>query len=324
MNICIVYRDPSKGGTSIEEIFRGLFEILKLKTTASQYVFQAQMTLWRNVILLRKQDASLYHITGGVYFLAYFLWDRNVVLTIHDIGRYKELQGLKKVIYREILLRGPMLIAHRITAVSQYTKDDLIKVFGHHIAAKIRVIYNPVPVEFVRNRKTFNYKEPRILHVGTSKNKNLSSTIKALKNIKCNFVIIGRLSVEDIKLLEDFNIKYDNYFDLPYAGVYEQYCLSDIVVFVSGHEGFGMPVLEAQAIGRPVIASRITSIPEVGGTGVHYINDPFDAIEIASGIYKILNEETYRNELIDRGFENAKRFDAEKISLEYLTLYNEN
>jgi len=81
-----------------------------------------------------------------------------------------------------------------------------------------------------------------------------------------------------------------------------------------------MPILEAQAVGRPVITSNILSMPEVAGDAACLV-DPFDVSAIREGILKIIQDGSYREELIRKGQMNIRRFDPEKIALQYLDLY---
>jgi glycosyltransferase involved in cell wall biosynthesis len=321
MKICFVNRDPGGGGTSIEEIFDGLGRELADEVDIAWFHYSGRHSIIKNIQSLRQKRADVYHITGGVYFLAYFLRSHSIILTIHDIGGYKELKGLKKWIYKVFFLQGPMKLASAITTVSDFTRKDVFHFFGNKVGNKIKVIPNPIPGEFHRNDKSFNYNNPRILQVGTGANKNLVSVIKAVAGMEVSLVIIGKLSTADQEHLESLNIRYENYFNLEYREVYNQYCLADIVLFVSTHEGFGMPVLEAQVTGRPVIASRITSIPEIGGEGVHFIDDPMNIAEIKAGIRKVIEDEHYRNELVEKGFKNKERFITEDVVQKYRNLY---
>jgi len=321
MKVCLVNRDPEGGGTSIEEIFGGLSNELSDKVDIVWFHYSPRHSIIKNVQNLRQKRADVYHITGGVYFLAYFLLKHSIILTIHDIGGYKELKGLKRWIYRVFFLKFPMNLADAITTVSEFTRNDIIKFFGNRIANKIDVIHNPIPSEFSRNDKSFNSNLPRILQVGTGANKNLISVIKAVAGMEVSLVIIGKLSITDQEHLKSYNIRFENYYNLKYDEVYDQYCSADMVLFVSTHEGFGMPVLEAQVLGRPVIASRCTSIPEIGGEGVHYIDDPLNISEIRAGIRKVIEDVHYRNDLIEKGFKNKERFKTSDVAQEYSNLY---
>ena len=89
--------------------------------------------------------------------------------------------------------------------------------------------------------------------------------------------------------------------------------MAEALVFASLYEGFGLPVLEAMACGCPVITSNITSIPEVGGDSVFYVN-PEDTENIAQGMYQILTEDNLRRDLIQKGQARAKLFSWDKTA----------
>jgi glycosyltransferase involved in cell wall biosynthesis len=82
---------------------------------------------------------------------------------------------------------------------------------------------------------------------------------------------------------------------------------SKIFLFPSFYEGFGLPILEAMLCGVPVLASRVTSIPELGVDAVHYA-DPTDIVDIADGMTQLLENESYRMQLREKGLEQVKNF----------------
>ena len=88
---------------------------------------------------------------------------------------------------------------------------------------------------------------------------------------------------------------------------------AEIFLFPSEYEGFGLPVLEAMACGTPVITTNVSSLPEVGGDAVLYVG-PKNPEELAEAIQKILNSETIRNEYIQKGFEQCKKFSWDKTA----------
>ena len=95
-----------------------------------------------------------------------------------------------------------------------------------------------------------------------------------------------------------------------------------MVVFVSTYEGFGLPILEGNAVGRPVITSNISSMPEVAGDAACLVN-PFDEAEIRNGVLKVIKESSYRQELVAKGLINVKRFRPEEIAKQYAELYKD-
>ncbi len=81
-----------------------------------------------------------------------------------------------------------------------------------------------------------------------------------------------------------------------------------------------MPILEANAVGRPVVTGNCTSMPEVAGDAAVLV-DPWDPASIRSGILSIIQDPNLRAQLVSRGFENARRFDPQKIAEQYLAIY---
>ena len=102
----------------------------------------------------------------------------------------------------------------------------------------------------------------------------------------------------------------------------EKYRNCDVVCFVSTYEGFGMPIVEAQSVGRVVLTSNISSMPEVAGNAACLV-DPFSIGEIRRGLDQIINDSVYRDDLVKKGFENCARFDPKQIATQYYDLYKE-
>ena len=98
------------------------------------------------------------------------------------------------------------------------------------------------------------------------------------------------------------------------------YQMAEVMVYPSFFEGFGLPVLEAQASGCPVITSDISSMPEAGGEGALYI-DPYNSTEIGAAIRKVLANDEIRKELIRKGTENAALFSEQIVAEKLMSLY---
>jgi glycosyltransferase involved in cell wall biosynthesis len=136
----------------------------------------------------------------------------------------------------------------------------------------------------------------------------------------CNLVILGPCDPETTDALTANGIDFEVLGSLSLEALVEQYELADLVSFVSTHEGFGMPILEANAVGRPVICGNTTSMPEVAGDAACIV-DPYDVGAIRAGIERIITDDAYREELVLRGLENVNRFDPDLISRQYLEIY---
>ncbi|MFW6025682.1 MAG: glycosyltransferase family 4 protein [Candidatus Woesearchaeota archaeon] len=162
----------------------------------------------------------------------------------------------------------------------------------------------------------YSINKPFIFYVGSDvgrKNiKRLAKSFNSIeKQIPHELILAGNIrrqyNSQRIK-----KIGYVNNEDL--VQLYNQ---ADLYVYPSLYEGFGLPILEAQACGCPVLTSNVTSMPEVAGYGAHIVN-PYSEKEIAEGMEKILNDKKYREELIKKGFENVKRFSWEKTARDIL------
>jgi glycosyltransferase involved in cell wall biosynthesis len=115
-------------------------------------------------------------------------------------------------------------------------------------------------------------------------------------------------------------VDYQWAFDISDEDVVQKYRESDLVVFCSTHEGFGMPIIEANATGRPVVTSDLDPMVNVAN-GAACLVDPYNVSSIREGIQRILGDVGFRNELIRRGLENAIRFNPSVIAASYEQLY---
>lgn len=261
------------------------------------------------------------HITGDINFIALFLKKRKTILTIHDLAMLRSNNIFLRMFYLWFWVKLPVNQVAIITTVSEETKKDLLK-YCNCSQAKIKVIYNPISSLFIKDERDFNKVMPRILHVGVTENKNLPRLISSLKGVSCKLLILGKLSQVNIFLLHEEGIAFEEFSNLSTQAVVELYRSCDILSFVSTMEGFGLPIIEANALGRVVVTSNISSMPEVAGNAAHFVN-PFDVLSIRDGIIRVIEDDEYRNRLLLNGYENAKRFDLQSIANQYNGLYQQ-
>ncbi|HEY8933872.1 MAG TPA: glycosyltransferase family 1 protein, partial [Cyclobacteriaceae bacterium] len=324
MRVVFFHRHRLPGNFSIENLFKQVREALPeniicvvkiLRFTSNGFFKRLYISI---EAMLCQEDIN--HITGDVHFIALLLRKSKTVLTIHDLGFMKHPNPIARFIFLWFWIKLPIKRSMAVTVVSNATRDVLFGYLSIKDQAKVSVIYNPVKTSFVPVVREFNKNKPVILQIGTKHNKNLSRLIEALSGIKCHLEIIGELTEEKLKELKSAGIFYSNSKNLTDEELMEKYIKSDVVSFVSIFEGFGLPIIEANAIGRVVVTSNISSMPEIGGDAVHMV-DPFDVTSIRTGFLKVIEDDGYRNQLILNGFKNRKRFDVSEIASQYATLY---
>jgi len=323
MKVVYFHRKPRRENYSIEGVFKNVRNNLP---TEVQWEVK-ELSCLSNGILRRlyiSLEAALYqkginHITGDVNFIAIFLSRKRTVLTMHDIGFMNHPKRLKRFFLYWFWLVFPIRCATITTTVSIATKKEIERYLKREMAS-IKVIYVPISPAFSSSPKAFNKNEPVILQIGTKDNKNVHRLIRALQGIRCKLDIIGSLDDALLKELTECKINFESSKGLSEAEVVEKYRRADIVVFVSTYEGFGMPIVEANTVGRVVVTSNILSMPEIAGNAAHLV-DPFDINSIRAGIVKVIEDDEYREQLIANGFLNKNRFNAEKIAEQYTAIY---
>jgi len=325
IKVTFLQRKPrAVGNYSLEFIFedvrRRLKEKVESKVVCSKYESKGLLPRIYNSLEAAFNQSQVNHVTGDVNYVGIFLNKKRTIHTILDCVHLNTSSGLKHRILKLFWLTLPLRKAIYVTAISESTKKEILK-FIDYPPEKIKVIYVAISEHFQRSDKSFNDKQPRILQIGTAPNKNIPRLIEALKGISCKLVLIGKQNEQYQQLLNESLIPYEYKWGLSDNEILEEYRQADIISLASTYEGFGMPILEAQAVGRPVITSTLFSMPEVAGEAAYLVN-PYDVSSIRSGIEKIITDADFRHTLINNGFKNVKRFDPEVIADQYYDLYS--
>jgi glycosyltransferase involved in cell wall biosynthesis len=321
LKVAIIYRQRRPGGYSIEELFHTVAGELRKHVEVIEYEtgprWWALVDAWK----LRKLKADVYHVTGDINYFVLLLPRGRTMLTVHDLGHWLlGLTGLKQWIYKWIWLTLPIRYAKSVTAISEETRNQIEEHLS--ICGKVTVIPDCYGAGFRKVPKQFAF-PPRILQVGTQPHKNLPRVIEALRGIPCYMAIIGPLDNDLIVRLSQAGIAYESHVNLTPQEVLDQYVRADLVCFASVHEGFGLPIIEAQAVGRPVITSDISPLCDVAGDSACLV-DPHDVESIRKGIIAILSSQDYRKGLVARGYRNVMRYSPSSVASRYLLLYRES
>lgn len=323
--VALFSRKPTPGVFSIEQVFDLIAERLPERFEPVQRVasHRSKGIVPRALAVLeaRRRQGDLNHIVGDVNFLALLLRRERTIVTIHDCEFMERAGAMKRWIYRWVWLELPTRRAAMVIVPTHDVLDDLER----HTSvdpAKVRVVPMPVDPRFMPSPMREDLGEPVILQVGTRSNKNLERVIHAVQGMRCRLVVLGALTPSQRTLLETCRVRCEERVALPRDEVPVVYRECDLVVFASTKEGFGLPIAEAQASGRPVVAGDHPPLPEVAGDGACLV-DPLDVESIRAGIRRVVEDPAYRGRLVEEGLRNVARFEVGKIADAYAALYDE-
>ena len=305
--------------------------------TAGNYSLAEQIRIpWA----LRRERVDLFH---APHYVLPLLVPCKAVVTIHDCIHLMFPQYLPNrmaLAYARTSIRTAAKRATRVLTVSESSKRDILR-FVDVPADKIDVIYNayderfglePREEDIVRVRERYQLDDAFVLYAGNVKpHKNLGRLIEAFHLVRkrgldhLKLVLIGDQISKYAELRRAVHkhqlhkyVRFLGY--LPEDTLAVMYRLAGVFVFPSLYEGFGLPPLEAMASGTPVVTSNVSSLPEVAGDAAVLV-DPYDPSAIADGIYAVLSNQTFRDELRRKGLARARQFSWEASVGRVLEIY---
>lgn len=310
---------------SIEELFTTIARALPEWVVASDHHAPSSRARPQGILANLRwaaglQGGDLVHLTGDVHYAILGVRSVPVVLTVHDLRFLEEATGFRKRLFRWLWLDLPCRHAARITVISEFTRERLLQLCAVD-SNKVKVIPNCVPAEFKPAPRPWPAR-PRMLLVGNTPNKNLERVLSAASGLAIEWVILGNLNETQEKMFADKGVKMELHSGLTREGVVALYQSCDFLCFASTYEGFGMPILEAQATGIPVVTSDTSPMSEVAGDGALLV-DPLNERSIREGIERILADRELRDERVAAGFANAAKYSARDIARQYAELYRE-
>jgi len=275
-----------------------------------------RLKIWKEV---RSLNHGIIHITGDIHFTAIRLKRRLTVLTIHDLGLLDEGSATKRWLKKKFWLDFPLQSCDRLVAVSKRTKEDILRRTSYP-AERIVVIPSVISPSYQRRSKRPENSTPQMLHIGLAENKNLDRHAAALAGLDIHLRIIGEPSEQQHAMLRSLHIDYSFASKLSESELQNEYASSDALLFCSTLEGFGMPIIEAQTIGLPVITSALAPMDDTAGNGA-LLADPTDPEAIREAVLTIVNKPDERDQLIEKGHLNAERFSAAAAAQRHAELY---
>lgn len=255
-----------------------------------------------------------------------------VITTVHDMTWLRFPETMDRRNYRRLQNGMSQSIARssRILTLSRFSKEEIVSLLG---VPEERVSIVPCAPslsetvgDFTLCAEKFQLTKPYLLYVGTIEpRKNLVRLLRAYSLLKREQGIEHQLVLAGGRGWEAEDI-YRMAEELPdvvltgYVSAEEKNALyqnADAFIFPSLYEGFGIPPLEAMALGCPVVCSNAASLPEVVGEAARLI-DPLDEKDIAQGIWDVLSDRAYASRLISEGYRQSEKYtwdaSAEKLA----------
>jgi len=285
----------------------------------------------------RKQKIDIYHTQ---YIIPIFMPKHTKIVThIHDVSFrvHKELISWKDAFFLNFLIPYALGKADLILAVSQFTKDEIIKYYNTP-SEKIEVIYNASSLKKVNDnwqeiKEKYNLPDKYILALGTMQpRKNIPFLIKAFGEVAdkipgISLVLVGGKAHNFDDLITQTIEKHPNIKNriifTGYVGEDDKFMIfekAQLFVFPSLYEGFGVPILEAMDAGTRVLASDIPPHIEIGGESVIYAN-PTDIDRWKKMLYDCLVSGKIKKDVFAEGEKLRESFSWRKSAQKLLTLY---
>ena len=277
---------------------------------------------------IRKNHYDIIHPT---YYDPYILDKKSgkLVITVYDMihERYADTLGRNDPGVIE-MKKKMILAANHIIAISESTKRDILEFYPEVPEEKITVVYIASNFKPSFNEEIVQrFPEKYILFVGSRDTyKNFKRFFEAVKPMleedqDLHLVCVGGGAFTENERTEQgplsARVHQINAGDEILSCAYTK---AQCFVFPSQYEGFGIPTLEAFACDCPVVLSNTSSMPEVGGDAVVYV-DPLNAEDMRGKIREVLTDSELREELVTRGRKQLTRFDWDQIATETLECY---
>lgn len=339
MKIAIDARMYQEAG--VGRYIRNLIENLKKIDKQNKYILFSPDIKWYSIKeqiklpgLLKSLKPDLVHFP---HFNVPIFYKGKFVITIHDlIHQHFSMQRatthgtliykIKQLGYKKVF-ENAIKKAERILVPSNFVKNQLINDWEIK-GSKIVVTYEAVDDKILSIGNNLSLsKEKYIFYVGNAHpHKNVEGLIKAFLKLKINFPKLKLvLAGHDHYFWQRIKKEYQDK-DIIYRGYVSDeelvtlYKNAGCFVMPSFEEGFGIPLLEAMALGCPVVSSNAGSLPEIGGDAAIYF-DPHSEKDIITKISMVLEDEDLRKNLIKKGLKRYKKFSWKKMAKQTLEVY---
>jgi glycosyltransferase involved in cell wall biosynthesis len=305
------------------EQFYGMSHVTLIQCMSDLYTLVEQYEILNAI----PQNTQLF---WSPHYVIPCLYSGKILSTIHDtchLALRDSFSGFHKQLYANLMFKIVSRKSAHIITVSEFSKQEIIR-FTSTKSDDITVTHNGVSDEFLNfsSQQKCQYDFPYIIFIGNIKpNKNLLRLLvafeKLLDKIPHNLLIVGKKDgfIEADPAVFEYSTRMRE--RVMFTGFVNDLTLKQILnnaaalVFPSLYEGFGLPPLEAMAIGCPVVVSHTASMPEICGDAALYF-DPYDPDDIASQIYRIVTDTALAQSLVQIGKNRLEFFRWETSAMQ--------
>jgi len=285
---------------------------------------QIALAMWR-----AKKGRALFWSAG---FVPPLFGSKRAVVFVHDLTHLRYYNKIHRIYYA-IVLKALYRRCAAVVCVSEFTRAEFLA-WSKADPAKVHVIKNGTPGEFVKNNSAHKLPYKYVLYPGNHRSyKNLERLVRAFAKSNIgkrgiHLLLTGDEEPALRRTIDECELQNLVHFcgRVPSGKMPSLYRGAEAIVFVSLYEGFGLPILEAMASDVPVVTSATSAMPEVAGNAA-LIVDPYSVDAIAGALVCITTDEKLRSELVAKGRVRLREFDwdssAEKFWRLILELLNQ-
>lgn len=324
----VYFHWAENNGPSIVRSFRPLIDSLKEEYSVKEYRVPKAganpINLFRNIWFVwnHRTKTGINHVTGDIHYAILGLIGTKSVLTIHDDYVWRTAHNWFDCFYKWVFwIALPILLSKRVLCITEETRKNIYKRFP---SKKLEVL----PQHIIDSGFKFHPKYEinkscvRLLQIGTNRQKNLETTICAIKGMNCHLRVVMQMKESQIFLAKELGVDFSNVYNISDEQIVKEYEDADIILFPSLYEGFGMPPLEAQTMGRACITSDREPMRWVTGGKAVLLENPLDIEGYREKLQRLIDDDNLRRSVIDEGYINSLRFSREQVKRNFVKFYD--
>lgn len=300
-----------------------------IRTKARWISFSEQ---WELSYLLRKHQIDLFHAPS---FVAPILCPTKMIMTIHDLNHLvlPQFYTPLHLFYYQTFVKSCIKRSRFLLTVSNFSKDEIVKnldvspekifVTYNGVSANYMPVVDPARIQYVRD--IYELPEKFIFCLSNNKpHKNVHQLVRAFcfSQVDMPLVLATTADPSLIRLAEYYGKKHLIYFSkfIEEEHLPAVYSMTQLFVYPSTYEGFGLPPLEALSCGAPVVVARSASLPEVVGPHATFMN-PYDYQNIALALERAVHSPSLKADMQSERIAYARSFSWEHMATKTLDVY---